>query len=96
MPSFADKELKRRIELAERLQRPNGGNYPPLHDPIEDDEATAAIVTAAYAKAKVGMESNKRLGRCHVIWRRVKVILKREHGLRWYSLREMNPHSRFD
>lgn len=91
-----DSELKRRIEVAAKTQRPAGAAFPLLHDPIEDDDATAQIVKAAQAKADAATDPKIRMGRCHGVWTRMKAILKEEHGIVWYSPREMNPGVKFD
>jgi len=91
-----DPELKRRIEVAAKTQRPASAGLPLLHDPIEDDDATTEIVKAAQAKADAAIDPKIRMGRCHSVWTRTKVILKEEHGIVWYSPCEMNPGVKFD
>jgi hypothetical protein len=91
-----DPELKRRIDLAAKSQREPSAPFALLHDPIEDDEATAQIIKAAQAKADAEIDSKVRMGRCHGIWKRMKIILKEEHGVVWYSPRDMNPGVKFD
>ena len=91
-----DPELQRRIEAAERIKRQTNAAFPLLHDPIEDDEATTRIVKAAQAKADAAIDPKIRMGRCHAVWTRMKTILKQEHGILWYSPREMNPGVKFD
>lgn len=91
-----DPELKRRIELAAKTQRRPNAAFPLLHDPIEDDEATTKVIKAAQEKADAEMDSKIRMGRCHGVWTRMKAILKEEHGVIWYSPREMNPGVKFD
>ncbi|MDR2981746.1 MAG: hypothetical protein LBV12_05815 [Puniceicoccales bacterium] len=91
-----DSELERRIEAANEYQRQTSAAFPLLHDPIEDDETIAPIIKAAYTKADAEIDSKIRMGRCHSIWTLVKIILKKEHNITWYSPREMNPGVRFD
>jgi hypothetical protein len=91
-----DPELKRRIETAVAKQRRPGLSLPLLHDPIEDEERVSMLLKEAQAKADAEIDSKLRTGRCHGIWSRVKKIMKEEHGIDWYSPREMNPGVRFD
>jgi len=36
------------------------------------------------------------MGRCHGVWKKMKEILRTEHGIEWYSPAEMNPKVAFD
>lgn len=91
-----DPELKRRIEVAGKNQRQPSAAFSLLHDPIEDEEATACIVKDTQAKADAEIDSKIRRGRCHSVWARMKKILKEEHRVIWYSPREMNSGVKFD
>jgi hypothetical protein len=91
-----DPELKRRIEAAAKAQRRPTTVFPLLHDPIEDEAATAPIVKAAQVKADAEIDPKIRMGRCHGVWTRMKAILKEDHGIVWYSPHEMNPGVKFD
>ncbi len=84
------------MAVAAETQRRPGAAFPLLHDPIEDDAPTAVLIQAASAKADAEIDPKVRMGRCHGVWTRTKTILKDEHGVVWYSLREMNPGVRFD
>jgi hypothetical protein len=96
MFSSRDPELKRRIETAAKTQRRLYAAFQVLHDPIEDDEAASKAIKAAQAKADAEIDSRRERGRCHGVWSRMKVILKEEHGVIWYSPSEMNPGMKFD
>ena len=90
-------ELKRRIEVAEKLQRrPGFSRFPLLHDPIEDQEPTASLIKRAGERARAAVDRKIRMGRCHAVWKKMKEILQTEHGIEWYSPAEMNPGVRFD
>jgi hypothetical protein len=91
-----DRELNRRIEVAEKQRRPSEANLLLLHDPIEDEEPTASLVREARNKADAELDMKIRMGRCHGIWKRMKEILKTEHDIVWYSPAEMNPKVTFD
>jgi hypothetical protein len=91
-----DPELKRRIATALANQRKPGFSLPLLRDPIEDEERVSMLLKEAQAKADAEIDSKVRMGRCHGIWSRTKKIMKEEHGIDWYSPREMNPGVRFD
>jgi hypothetical protein len=69
-----------------------------LHDPIEDDPQTVALVAAARAEAEALAQAagcNGR-GRCHFIWREQARILAERHDLVWYSPKRMNPAMFYD
>ena len=89
-------------ELCERMLRAGETQRRPgsLHDPIEDDPQTAALITVAYARAESEVEaafgSGYFRGRCYPLWRSVERILREEHGLQWYSPARMNPTSVID
>ena len=89
-------ELKRRIEIAEKLQRRPGSTFPLLHDPAEDQEPTAFLIKQVRDRADAEVDKKTRMGRCHAIWRKMKEILKTEHGIEWYSPAEMNPNVLLD
>jgi hypothetical protein len=91
-----DPELKRRIEAATAIQRRSGSTSSLLRDPIEDDERVSALIKEAQAKADAEIDPKIVMGRCHGIWTRMKKTLKEEHGVDWYSPREMNPGTKFD
>ena len=91
-----DPELKWRIEGAVAKQRQPGLSLPVLHDPIEDEERVAMLLKEVQARADAEIDSKIRMGPCHGIWSRAKTIMKEEHGIDWYSPREMNPGVRFD
>ncbi len=72
------------------------------HDPQEDDpvkgevirrvrESVLTTVRDEYRRAR-----KLRAGSCHVVWKRAKEILLREHGIDWKTPQEMNLHTRFD
>lgn len=92
-----DPELKRRIEAAAAKQRKPGLSFHLLlHDPIEDEERVSTLLKEAMARADTEIDTMVGMGRCHLIWSRMKKIMKEEHGIDWYSPREMNPSVRFD
>ncbi len=87
-------ELRRRILIAVKTQ--DGSVF---RDPIEDDpEFKEVIANACRAAVRFIEEKGQanRRGACHGIWTEQARILKEEHGIVWYSLREMNPESCFD
>ena len=93
---ITDQELLRRIKLAEQEQASEvakGGFY---HDPIEDVPKIGPIVQAAHDRADSEIAPQIIWGRCHSIWESVERILNEEHGITWYSPRDMNPGTRFD
>lgn len=89
-------ELFRRIALARKTQKDPSMRHVVLHDPIEDENATAKLVRKAAAKAGAEIEKQLGMGRCHRIWSRTKEILREKHGITWHSPSEMNPGVRFD
>ena len=90
-------ELKRRIEVAQKLQRrPGFTRFPLLHDPVEDQEPTALIIKQAGERAEAEVDRKIQMGRCHVVWKKMKEILQTEHGIEWYSPAEMNSEVLFD
>ncbi len=94
--SVTDPELRKRIEAAEKRQRRPGLTFPLLHDPIEDEEPTAQIIKQVRERADSEVDRKFRRGRCHGIWRKMRDILKDEHGIIWFSPAEMNPKVVFD
>jgi hypothetical protein len=69
----------------------------PLHDPIEDEPETKAVIKAAEREAieKLG-GVDQGLGFCHRVWPVQKRILKKKHGIMWMTPKEMNPNTFFD
>jgi len=89
---YRDIKLNQRRALARKQQ----GRCAILHDPIEDEPGVALILKAAYARAKAEMNPNCSTERIQGLWDRVKIIMKNEHKLAWYSPGEMNPCIRFE
>lgn len=86
-------ELKRRIACAKECAQSDTGL---LSDPIENDINVKNLVKAAQVRAEAEIGSTVYIGRCHKVWTRMKEILKNEHGINWYSPKEMNPNVKFD
>jgi hypothetical protein len=93
-----DAELERRRELARQTNKHVHPKIRFLYDPIRDDPAIAKLIEEAGKRAHMEVSSGRydHLGTCHPIWHRQKEILKQEHGIIWYSTREMNPGVIFD
>ena len=97
-PPPTDPELLRRRELARQTNKHTHPKIRFLYDPIRDDPDIGPIIKAASECAHQEVSGGKyeHLGTCHLIWRRQKEILKEEHGITWYSPREMNPSVIYD
>ena len=97
-PPHPDLELERRRIQAREEQNRSIGRSRRYHDPIEKDPEIAKLVRAAGERAHQEVSGGRyeHLGTCHLIWRRQKEILKEEHGITWYSPREMNPRVIYD
>ncbi|MHA3774772.1 hypothetical protein ACXR0O_24890 [Verrucomicrobiota bacterium sgz303538] len=71
-----------------------------LHDPIEDEPETAAVIAAAFSRAEAEVDAEYQSGcfrgRCHAVWKRVERILREESGIEWFSPARMNPGGCFD
>jgi hypothetical protein len=93
-----DPELFRRRELARQTNKRIHPKIHHLYDPIRDDPDIGPLIKAAADRAHMEVSEGKyeHLGTCHLIWRRQKEILKEEHGITWYSPREMNPRVIYD
>ena len=91
-----DPELIKRIETAKRLQLQAVASGSSLHDPIEDEAATAQIIKQVRERAAAEVDKNLGLGRCHAVWSTMRKILKAEHNIVWYSPSAMNPDSIYD
>ena len=91
-----DPELIKRIETAKRLHPQTVASGSSLHDPIEDEAATAQIIKQVSERANAEVERNLGIGRCHAVWSTTRKILKAEHNIVWYSPSEMNPDSIYD
>lgn len=88
-------ELMRRIEIAEGRLIPGPFGDGELHDPLEDEEPTAALIKQVGEQASLEVDY-RGIGRCHAVWGRMREILKAQHGVVWYSPAEMNPRTMFD
>ena len=97
-PPPTDPELLRRRELARQTNKHTHPKIRHFYDPIRDDPDIGPIIKAAAERAHQEVSGGKyeHLGTCHLIWRRQKEILKGEHGITWYSPREMNPGVIYD
>lgn len=97
-PPPTDPELLRRRELARQTNKFVHPKVKILYDPIKDDPQIGPLIKAAAERAHQEVSGGKyeHLGTCHLIWRRQKEILKEEHGITWYSPREMNPGVIYD
>jgi hypothetical protein len=97
-PPPTDPELLRRRELARQTNKHTHPKIRFLYDPIRDDPDIGPIIKAASECAHQEVSGGKyeHLGTCYLIWRRQKEILKEEHGITWYSPREMNPGVIYD
>ncbi|MFM8831103.1 MAG: hypothetical protein ACKOHM_08880 [Spartobacteria bacterium] len=97
-PPPTDPELLRRRELAKHTNKRSHPKFHLLYDPIGDDPEIGRIIKAASTRAHQEVSGGKyeHLGTCHLIWQRKKEILKEDHGITWYSPREMNPGFIFD
>ena len=97
-PPPTDPELLRCRELARQTNKHTHPKIRFLYDPIRDDPDIGPIIKAAAERARQEVSGGKyeHLGTCHLIWRRQKEILKDEHGITWYSPREMNPSVIYD
>jgi hypothetical protein len=97
-PPPTDPKLLRRRELARQTNKHTHPKIRFLYDPIRDDPDIGPIIKAATERARQEVSGGKyeHLGTCHLIWRRQKEILKEEHGITWYSPREMNPSVIYD
>ena len=97
-PPPTDPELLQRRELARQTNKFVHPKVKILYDPIKDDPQIGPIIKAAAERAHQEVSGGKyeHLGTCHLIWRRQKEILKEEHGITWYSPREMNPGVIYD
>ena len=91
-----DPELNRRRELAQRRSQSGEARSGILYDPISDDPAYAWVIKEVGMRASEEIGKPYEMGHCHVVWRRMKEILKEEFDITWYSPREMNPRVRFD
>lgn len=91
-----DPELNRRRELAQRRSRSGEARRGILYDPISDDPVYAWVIKETGLRASEEVGKPCEMGRCHLVWRRMKKILKEEFDITWYSPREMNPRVRFD
>jgi len=86
--------LRERILIAVQVQK-----GPRLYDPIEDCEKIRLVIKNAKQVAARHVEETvgaRRKGICHLIWTEQARILKDEHGIVWYSPREMNPGTCYD
>jgi hypothetical protein len=95
--SHRSRALRRR-ELARQTNKHTHPKIRHFYDPIRDDPDIGPIIKAAAERANQEVSGGKyeHLGTCHLIWRRQKEILKEEHGITWYSPREMNPSVIYD
>jgi len=91
-----DPELNRRRELAQRRSQSGEARSGILYDPISDDPVYAWVIKEAGLRASEEIGKPYEMGSCHLVWRRMKQILKEEFDITWYSPREMNPQVRFD
>jgi hypothetical protein len=91
-----DPELNRRRELALRRSQSGEARGGILYDPISDDPVYAWVIKEAGLRASEEIGKPYEMGSCHLVWRRMKEILKEEFDITWYSPREMNPQVRFD
>ena len=91
-----DPELNRRRELAQRRSQSGEARSGILYDPISDDPVYAWVIKEAGMRASEEIGKPYEMGHCHLVWRRMKEILKEEFDITWYSPREMNPRVRFD
>ena len=91
-----DRELMERIKTAKKRLGSEGPRFPVLHDPLEDEEEWAEIIRAAKKRADAEVDARPRRGRLHCVFEVARVILKREHGINWYSPYEMNPGIRIE
>jgi hypothetical protein len=87
-----------RARLWEAILRQPGAHI--LHDPIEDDAPTLALIHEAreMAKAQILARIGGRLGlgSCHEIWEATSQLLQTKHGIAWFSPAAMNPFVDFD
>ncbi len=67
-----------------------------LADPIGKNPAYAEIFRAARARVDAEVGTPYEFGTCHKRWRLLQKILKEEHGITWYTPKEMNPTMIFD
>ena len=91
-----DPELERRRELARQTNKRTHPKISILYDPIRDDPAYAWAIEEAGRRAMKEVDPSFQMGSCHLFWRLKKEILKEEHGITWYSPREMNPGVIYD
>jgi tetratricopeptide (TPR) repeat protein len=79
----------------------NGKGSPLKIDPVQYTERYMAILPELEAKidaeleAEFGTATNGR-GRGHARWHKKAEILKRDYGIKWKTLAELNPRVRFD
>ena len=88
-------DLRIRVQRAVREQR-NTDRL--LHDPLENDQAFAAIIKDAgrAAEAAILVKGPLRRGSCHAIWQEQARILLEQHEIAWFSPQQMNPDANFD
>lgn len=67
-----------------------------LTDPIGKNPAYAEVFRAARVRVAAEVGAPYEFGTCHQRWRLLKKILKEEHGITWYTPKEMNPTMIFD
>ncbi len=93
--STASPLFRERLELAAEYQCTESDDI--LHDPIEDDPQTKAIIEQAEIETKTRLSGERRrMGFCHLYWKTKKAILKEKHGIDWFTPIEMNPACWFD
>lgn len=76
-------------------ERDRGRRY----DPVEDEPEFQAVIEDVRIEARRRLELHSwrnRRGFGHVLCKTIKLILREDHGIRWRTHVEMNPHIFFD
>ena len=68
-----------------------------LRDPAEFDSNKGPVIERVLREETEKMRNAERkLGTCHLIWRRVQKRLREEYAICWFTPAEMNPWTAFD